>query len=154
MPCFYLNVPLFMRACIAAIIIFGLLLGKVGGTTSDTYTTLGRGGLGSFLMVLVPVMAAYNGFQCLGYIGEEITNPQKNIPRAAIFGSLVVISLYMLVNWTYFRVLGLSHVAQSHHVASDTMVQLIGSNGAKWITVGMIISALGALSSDSICNGS
>jgi hypothetical protein len=31
----------------------------------------------------------------------------------------------------------------SHHVASDTMVQLICNNGAKWITVGMIISALG-----------
>jgi APA family basic amino acid/polyamine antiporter len=99
-------------------------------------------------MVLVPVMAAYNGFQSLGCIGEEITNPQKNIPRAAIFGSLVVISLYMLVNWTYFRVLGLSRAAQSHHVASDTMVQLIGNNGAKWITVGMIISALGALHSN------
>lgn len=99
-------------------------------------------------MVLVPVMAAYNGFQSLGCIGEEVTNPQKNIPRAAIFGSLVVISLYMPVNWTYFRVLGLSRVAQSHHVASDTMVQLIGNNGAKWITVGMIISALGALHSN------
>jgi len=135
-------------AALAAIIIFGLLLGKVGGTASDTYTTLGRGGLGSFLMVLVPVMAAYNGFQSLGCIGEEVTNPQKNIPRAAIFGSLVVISLYMLVNWTYFRVLGLSRVAQSHHVASDTMVLLIGNNGAKWITVGMIISALGALHSN------
>jgi len=124
------------------------LLGKVGGTASDTYTILERGGFASFLMVLVPVMAAYNGFQSLGCIGEEVTNPQKNIPRAAIFGSLVVISLYMLVNWTYFRVLGLSRVAQSHHVASDTMVQLIGNNGAKWITVGMIISALGALHSN------
>lgn len=138
----------FKIAALGAIIIFGLLLGKVGGTASGTYTTLGRGGLGSFLMVLVPVMAAYNGFQCLGYIGEEITNPEKNIPRAAIFGSLVVISLYMLVNWTYFRVLGLSFVAQSHHVASDTMVLLIGNNGAKWITIGMIISALGTLHSN------
>lgn len=135
-------------AALAAIIIFGLLLGKAGGTASETYATLESGGFGSFLIVLVPVMAAYNGFQSLGCIGEEVTNPQKNIPRAAIFGSIVVISLYMLVNWTYFRVLGLSRVAQSHHVASDTMVQLIGNNGAKWITVGMIISALGALHSN------
>jgi len=133
---------------LAAIIIFGMLLGKVGGTASDSYTTFGHSGLGSFLMVLVPVMAAYNGFQSIGCIGEEVANPQKNIPRAAIFGSLVVISLYVLVNWTYFRVLGLSRVAQSHHVASDTMVLLIGNNGAKWITVGMIISALGALHSN------
>jgi len=51
-------------AALAAIIIFGMLLGKVA-TASDAYITLGRGGLGSFLMVLVPVMAAYNGFQSL-----------------------------------------------------------------------------------------
>jgi APA family basic amino acid/polyamine antiporter len=135
-------------AALVAIIIFGLLLRNIGGEVFNSYAAIGGGGLGSFLMVLVPVMAAYNGFQCLGCIGEEIANPQKNIPRAAIFGSLVVISLYVLVNWTYFRVLGLSRVAQSHHVASDTMLQLIGSNGAKWITVGMIISALGALHSN------
>jgi|SRR5215469_3322980 len=130
-----------------AIVIFGLTLGKIGGTASSLITSLGHGGLGSFLTALVPVMAAYNGFQLLGCLGEEISNPEKNIPRAAVFGSLLVIGLYVLVNWTYFQVLGLSRVAQSQFVASDAMVLLVGGTGAKWITLGMIVSALGALHS-------
>jgi basic amino acid/polyamine antiporter, APA family len=90
-------------------------------------------------------MAAYNGFQMLGPVGGEVSHPQRNIPRAAILGSLLVIILYVLINWTYFHVLGFSGVADSHYVASDAMALLIGNDGAKWITVAMIVSAFGAL---------
>jgi APA family basic amino acid/polyamine antiporter len=90
-------------------------------------------------------MAAYNGFQALGPLSGKISDPQRNIPRAAIFGSLLVISLYVLINWTYFHVLGFSRVAESRYVASDAMARLTGSSGAKWITVAMIVSAFGAL---------
>ena len=90
-------------------------------------------------------MAAYNGFQMLGPLGGEISNPQKNIPRAAILGSLMVISLYILINWTYFHILGFSGVAHSEYVASAAMAQVIGDTGARWITIAMIVSAFGTL---------
>jgi APA family basic amino acid/polyamine antiporter len=90
-------------------------------------------------------MLAYNGFQALGQVGGEISDPQRNIPRAVILGSLLVISLYVLINWTYFHILGFSRVAESHYVASDAVALLIGNRGAKWITVAMIVSAFGAL---------
>jgi amino acid transporter len=77
--------------------------------------------------------------------GGEVSDPQKNIPRAAVIGSLLVISLYVLLNCTYFHVLGLSGVAQSEYVASDAMAALIGNSGAKWITLAMIVSAFGTL---------
>src|SRR5438128_6788030 len=96
-------------------------------------------------MAIVPAMAAYNGFQTLGQLGGEISNPGRNIPRAAILGSLLVISLYVLINWSYFHILGFSRVAESHYVASDAVALLIGNRGAKWITVAMIVSAFGAL---------
>jgi len=96
-------------------------------------------------MAIVPAMSAYNGFQTLGPLGGEISNPQRNIPRAAILGSLLVISLYVLINWTYFHILGFSRVAQSQYVASDAIALLIGNTGAKWITVAMIVSAFGSL---------
>jgi APA family basic amino acid/polyamine antiporter len=56
-----------------------------------------------------------------------------------------VIILYVLINWTYFRILGFSGVAHSEHVASDVLTVLAGGGGAKWVTVFMIISAFGAL---------
>jgi APA family basic amino acid/polyamine antiporter len=90
-------------------------------------------------------MAAYNGFQTLGPLGGEVSDPQKNIPRAAILGSLLVISLYVLINSTYFHVLGFSRVAESQYVASDALMLLIGRRGAKWMTVAIIVSAFGSL---------
>jgi len=75
----------------------------------------------------------------------EVQNPGKNVPCAAILGPLLVISLYVVINWVYFRVLGVSRVAQSDHVASDTISALIGGRGAEWITLATIVSAFGSL---------
>jgi len=97
------------------------------------------------LSALVPIMLAYNGFQGLGLIGGEIRDPQKTIPRAAILGVLAVVILYFLINVVYFRVLGLSLVANSQNVASDAAVQLAGGIAARWLTLFMMLSALGSL---------
>jgi Amino acid permease len=78
-------------------------------------------------------------------LGEEVKNPGKNIPRAIIFGLLLVGSLYVLANCVYFRILTFSGVAHSSHVASDAFELLVGRSGAKWLTVAMMISALGTL---------
>jgi APA family basic amino acid/polyamine antiporter len=78
-------------------------------------------------------------------VGGEVLNPKKNLPRAAILGTLLVIALYLLVNWVYFHVLSFSQVAHSQHVASDAVARLLGDVGAKWFTVAMIVSAFGSL---------
>jgi APA family basic amino acid/polyamine antiporter len=138
-------------AAVVAIVILGLTLGSPSGIYPAPITWPiqgGVGGVGAVLTGIVPAMLAYNGFQMLGPLGGEVSDPHRNIPRAAILGSLLVISLYVLVNWTYFQVLGFSQVAQSQYVASDAMARLIGNSGAKWITVAMIVSAFGALHAD------
>lgn len=131
---------------VAAIVILGLTLAGRGiGSQSVAAISFPHIGLGAFFGALVPAMVAYNGFSVLGEVGGEIVNPRKNLPRAALFGVLLVVSLYLLVNWVYFHVLGFSRVAQSQHVASDAMSALLGNKGAEWITVAMIVSAFGAL---------
>ncbi len=133
-------------AAVTIIIALGLTLGTVGGIISAHLSaplTLGAGG--SFLVALVPAMAGYNGFQYLGIVGGEIVSPQKNIPRAAMLGVLSVVALYLLINLAYFRVLTFSQVTQSQHIASDAVALVAGERGARWITIAMMISALGAL---------
>src|SRR5262249_3329511 len=103
------------------------------------------GTIGAFLAALVPVMWAYSGWHLLGPVGEEVENPGKNIPRALAYGVLAVLVLYVFANWIYLRMLGLSGVQQSSHVASDVFVMLLGKGGAKWLTIAMMISAFGAL---------
>jgi len=131
---------------VAVALILGLgFAGKTTSAVEGSVFTLPQGSLVAFLTALVPVMAAYNGFQGLGPLGGEVLNPKQNLPRAAILGTSLVIFLYVLINWMYFHLLGFSQVAHSQHVASDVVALLIGQAGAKWFTIAMIISAFGAL---------
>lgn len=101
--------------------------------------------IAALLTALVPAMWAYNGFNDLGDLGEEIVHPQKNIPRAIILGFSVVAGLYLAANLAYFHVLSFAAVAASQHVASDAVQTFLGPRGAAWLTIAMAISALGAL---------
>ena len=130
---------------LVAIVVVGITLSKLHGIDLAVISPSGHSGIEASLMALVPAMAAYNGFQTLGPLGGEISNAQKNIPRAAILGTLVVISLYVIINWTYFHILGFARVAESQYVASAAATVVIGEAGARWITIAMIVSAFGTL---------
>jgi APA family basic amino acid/polyamine antiporter len=138
---------------ILVIVIAGVLFGgrhvvessslAPGGIT--TWGSMTWGTIGAVLTALVPAMWAYNGFNDLGDLGEEILHPQKNIPIAIILGLLTVGTLYMLANVVYFHTLPFAEIAASSHVASDVVQSFAGSRGASWLTAAMAISALGAL---------
>jgi basic amino acid/polyamine antiporter, APA family len=133
-------------AAILLIVVAGVLFGKPHALANAThFAPLGLGTIGALLTALVPAMWAYNGFNDLGDLGEEIMHPQKNIPRAIILGLLTVGGLYLMANVVYFRILPFAEIAHSQHVASDVVQSLAGSRGAAWLTVAMAISALGAL---------
>ncbi len=131
---------------ILVIVVAGILFGKAHAAAAGPLVApLGLGTIGALLTALVPAMWAYNGFNDLGDLGEEILHPQKNIPRAIILGLLTVGGLYFLVNVVYFRVLPFETITQSQHVASDVVQAIAGSRGATWLTIAMAVSALGAL---------
>ncbi len=131
---------------ILVIVVAGVFFGKQHAlAAASVVPPLGWGTISALLTALVPAMWAYNGFNDLGALGEEILRPEKNIPRAIILGLLTVATLYLLANVVYFRILPFAALAQSQHVASDVVQSFAGSRGAAWLTVAMAISALGAL---------
>jgi amino acid transporter len=138
---------------IVAIIALGVLYSRsAGGQGSGVEAAVaGLGPIGSLrtigalLTALVPAMWAYNGFNDLGDLGEEIKQPERNIPFAILLGLFTVGGLYLAVNLVYFRMLPFAALASSQHVASDVVLKFTGSQGAAWLTVAMAISALGAL---------
>jgi len=68
---------------LAAIVILGVTLGKLGGIDPTLITSPAHIGMGAFLTALVPAMAAYNGFQALGSLGGEISNPATEYPAGS-----------------------------------------------------------------------
>jgi amino acid transporter len=131
---------------IAVIVVAGLIFGRPHALEAAPQAVqLGWGTISGLLTALVPAMWAYNGFNDLGDVGEEIVEPQKNIPRGIFLGLLTVGGLYLLANVVYLRNLPFAQLAQSQHVASDMVQSFAGAPGAAWLTVAMAISALGAL---------
>lgn len=138
-------VSLKVGAILAIILAGAFWAGQATKAPTSAAIVPDAGPLRAVLAAMVPVMWAYNGFQCLGYLGAEIRNPARNIPLALICGVFIVGTLYILVNAAYFHVLPVSQVASSEHVASDAVLVLFGHTGAAWLTVAMGLSALASL---------
>ena len=62
---------------------------------------VGMGGGPMFAVSLIWVMFAYSGFNAAAYVGGEIDNPQRNLPRGLIVGVAVVVLLYLGLNVVY-----------------------------------------------------
>jgi basic amino acid/polyamine antiporter, APA family len=98
-----------------------------------------------FIAALVGALWAYDGWNNVGMVASEIKNPQRNLPVALIGGTLAVISIYMLANWAYFRVLSPSEVGAHKLVAAEMMQRIWGPAGASAVSIAAMISIFAAL---------
>ncbi|HTQ59093.1 MAG TPA: amino acid permease [Candidatus Solibacter sp.] len=102
---------------------------------------------GAFLAALAAALWAYDGWEDLNLVGSEVKDPQHVFPRAMFGGVTLVAIIYFLFSAACLRVLPFSSVAASPHIASDVVQQVAGTSAAAWITIAMIISALGTMNS-------
>lgn len=137
---------------IGGIVAFGLFAGQ-GETANFATSVPARGGIAGFFAALVAVLWAYDGWNNVSMVSSEIDNPQRNLPRALIFGTALVVAIYLLTNLAYFYVLGASGVATSDRVAAEMMRRLGGQTGADAVSVAAMISIFAALNG-SILSGS
>ena len=79
------------------------------------------------------------------YVSAEVRNPQKNILRALVLGTLAVAAVYIAVNLASVHALGLSGLQQSQAVAADVVRLGIGPVAEKCISLLICISALGGI---------
>jgi len=100
--------------------------------------------IGPFGVAMVAVLWAYDGWIETTYVGSEIVNPGRNLPRSIILSTLIVIALYVLVSVAYAYVLSPDGMAASQLVASDVAKVTMGGIGATFVVVAILISTLGA----------
>jgi len=137
---------------IAGIIVIGLGTGH--GSVANYQTSIpAPGGITGFFAALVAALWAYDGWNNVSMVASEIRDPQRNLPRALIAGTLVVIAIYLLANLAYFYVLPAAEVASSARVAAETMRRILGSFGANAVSIVAMISIFAALNG-SILSGS
>ncbi len=100
--------------------------------------------IGPFGVAMVAVLWAYDGWIETTYVGSEIMDPGRNLPRSIILSTLIVIALFVVVSIAYVYVLGPERMAGSELVASDAAKVTMGALGATFVVVAILISTLGA----------
>jgi basic amino acid/polyamine antiporter, APA family len=100
--------------------------------------------IGAFGVAMVAVLWAYDGWIETTYVGSEVRDPERNLPRAIIYSALICMALYVLVTLSFTYVLGPDRVAGSTLVASDAALVTMGALGAGLVAAGILVSTLGA----------
>jgi APA family basic amino acid/polyamine antiporter len=137
---------------IAAIIVIGLGSG-LGSTANYQSSIPAIGGTLGFFAALVGALWAYDGWNNVTMVASEVRQPQRNLPRALIIGTLAVIATYLLANLAYFYVLPAGAVASTDRVAAEMMHRILGAPGAGAVSIAAMISIFAALNG-SILSGS
>ncbi len=110
------------------------------GAVSPAATLAGIGA------AMTPVMFSYGGWQTSSFVAGEMKNPQRDLALGLLFGVIGVIVLYTAVALICVHALGPTGLSASKTPASDVVRLALGQRGAKWIALGIAISALGFLS--------
>jgi len=99
-------------------------------------------GLGAGLVIAV---YDYLGYNTTAYLGGEVRDPGRTIPRSIIFSILGIMTLYFLLQVGVLGSTPLEEIKTATSVASSVLEQAWGTTVAKTITVLIIIAAVGSV---------
>ncbi|MBB2480790.1 amino acid permease [Bacillus sp. APMAM] len=126
---------------IVLVAVFGIWKGGhpifAGSVHSDTI---------NFGAAVLATLYAYDGWMNVGFMAGEMKNPAKTLPRAIIFGIVIVIIAYLTVNMAMFHTLSAQQIIDLGPNAAKTAATILfGGLGGKLIAIGIMISIFGCL---------
>ena len=129
------------------IVVLALAFGlpRTGGAHFTPAVPPGSFAVGAFGLALVSALWAFDGWADLSFVGGEVRDPRRNLPRALVIGTLAVIAIYLLANVAYLAVMSVEEIRRSRLVAADVAERLIGAPGVVFVAVTVMLSTFGTL---------
>ncbi len=117
---------------IAAFVVIGLMHpGPVAMTFAPKPGSWGVITSGPFALSLIFVSYAYSGFNAASYFQGEIVNAERNVPRALVTGTLIVMALYVALNWVFLRTTPIADLAGQVEVGAIVAGRVLGESGGR-----------------------
>jgi basic amino acid/polyamine antiporter, APA family len=79
---------------------------------------------------LIAVSFTYGGYQQSINFGNDIDRPARNLPRGIFIGIVAIIVLYLLVNLSYYNIVGFERMKGEREIAFVVMERIFGNTGA------------------------
>ena len=99
-------------------------------------------GLGAGLIIAI---YDYLGYNTTAYLGAEMRDPGRTIPRSIVLSIVGIMSLYFLLQIGVLGSLPLEEIKSATSVASSVLEQAWGTTAAKVITVLIVVAAIGSV---------
>ncbi len=99
-------------------------------------------GLGGASLIAI---YGYGGYNNVCFLGGEVKNPSKNIPRAIVISILLVTALYFFMTTSIIGVVPWRDAMQSQHVVSDFMEIIYGPWAGHVLTVFILGAAFASV---------
>ncbi|HOY39382.1 MAG TPA: amino acid permease [Bacteroidales bacterium] len=100
-----------------------------------------------FAVSLIFVYYSYSGWNASAYFVSELRNPQKNLPRSLLIGTLVVAALYLLLNLVFLYTAPVSELAGQLDVGFVSAYYIFGESGGKIVSLFISILLISTISS-------
>jgi len=122
---------------IIAVGLFFTVPAETSGTENLLYSE------SSFYLAMILVLFTYGGWGNISFVAAEVIDPQKNILRSLIIGTVLIIGIYVIINLAFLRTLGMDGMGASSSIASDMVRISFGEKGALLISLLICITCLG-----------
>jgi amino acid transporter len=99
-------------------------------------------GLGTALIYAV---YDYLGYYNICYIGDEVREPEKTIPRVIVISILAIGAIYLVMNACIISVLPMRQAMTSESIVGDYIALLLGSRAAQWLSVLILWTAFASI---------
>jgi len=96
-------------------------------------------------LAMISILFAYDGWTDSTYVAGEVVAPRRTLPIAIVWGTWLVIAIYVLTNIAYFHVLGVDGVGRYEAVGSETIRRLLGEWGGRALAVLVAVSTFGTI---------
>lgn len=140
-----LNILMIIKIAMILMIISALFFPEIHTDQNSLAQHSQMGGWNEYLWAfgaaLIAVSFTYGGYQHAINFGEEVEKAPYTMPRGIIMGMGTVILLYLLITYSYYKVIGFEELKSSSGIASLVIRKLLGSTGETFFT-GMLVLAV------------
>jgi APA family basic amino acid/polyamine antiporter len=126
----------------------------LAGTCTDVAASA-RGGVAGFGAAMLGALWAYDGWNNVAPLAGEIRDPQRNLPRAFVGGTLAVAVLYLFVNLAYYYALTpveIASISPGSSVATEVLKRFLGPVAVSLTAVAMMVSSFGSVHASVLSN--
>ncbi len=103
-------------------------------------------GLGAFILSMVAMLWAYEGWNNITFTAGEIKDPQRNLPLSLILGMTVITLIYVGMNLVYLYAMPLGDMVSTETIGEAAAARLFGPFGSKLMSLSVLVSVFGCIS--------